>query len=319
MKRSLVMPKIIRTILWVAIAALLAPVSLAAAPKAVSNAKSFILKEGADLWSLKGDKMEWVEKLSLGQSVVIGGASKGKYKDQEYSLAKVELDSGKSGYVIETYVAKDATMGVVTSDLATLYSEARDAAVLQTILPVGNVVALWPVNGNADFYKIAGWEDVKNFAFKDRFIGAADVSVQDRDINAALLLKAMAGMKRPEQRKKILNTIDNKYANSAFAAQVEKARQAIDSPQPAADPASSGAQTTRADESWVAIDTLNIRKEPSVTADIIAVLGKGDACSTSEYANDVVTVGGKSGRWYKTVQPTAGWVFGAFLKATAPN
>jgi hypothetical protein len=303
----------------VAIAALLVPASLAAAPKASGNTQSFILKEGAGFWTLKGDKMEWAEYLSLGQTIDTNGATaKGKYKDQEYDLIKVVLDSGKSGYVIDFFVAKDAIMGVVTSDLATLYSEARDAAVLQTILPVTNIVALWPVSGKPDFYKIAGWEEVKGFSFKDKFIGSSDVSVQDQDINVALLLKAMAGMKKPEQKKKILNTIDTKYSNSAFAAQVEKARQALENPSPAAD-AASAIQTTKAAQYWVASAALNIRKDPSTSADVVAVLNKGDSCSTSEYSNDIVTVGEKSGRWYKTIKPAAGWVFGAFLEAASQN
>lgn len=315
------MTKLGKTIIFIAIAAILAPAALAAAPKGSSNTQSFILREGADFWTLKGDKMEWVEKLSLGQTIDTNGATaKGKYKDQEYSLVKVELDTGKSGYVIDFYVAKDAIMGVVTSDLATLYSDARDAAVLQTILPVGNIVALWPVSGKPDFYKIAGWEEVKNYSFKDKFVGASDVSIEDRDINVALLLKAMAGMKKPEQKKKILNTIDAKYANSAFAAQVEKARQAIDNPQPeAAAPAPSALQTTKAVQYWVATDALNIRKDPSTSAEVVAVLAKGDSCTTSEYSNDAVAVGDKSGRWYKTAKPAVGWVFGAFLQAAAQN
>jgi hypothetical protein len=308
---------------------------LTAAPKGGDDAKSFILMEGADFWTLKGDRMEWVEKLSLAQTVEASSSTaKGKYKsskdtvDREYNLVKVELDSGKSGYVIEYFVARDAIMGVVTQDLATLYSDARDAAVLQTILPVSNIVALWPVSGKPDFYKVAGWEEVKGFSFKDRFVSTSDVSVQETDINVALLLKAMAGMKKPEQKKKILNTIDTKYPNSAFTGLVESARQNIDA-QPAAAAASTSSTSTSSSSSsvstqkavqyWVANAPLNIRKEPNTGAEVVMVLNKGDYCSTSEYTNDSFTVGDKTGRWYKTTQPVIGWAFGAFLEAAAQN
>jgi hypothetical protein len=324
-----------KTIILIAFLLILAPVLLSAAPKAGNNTQSFILMEGADFWTLKGDRMEWVEKLSLAQTVEASSSTtKGKYKsskdnvDREYNLVKVELDSGKNGYVIEYYVARDAIMGVVTQDLATLYSDARDAAVLQTILPVSNIVALWPVNGKPDFYKVAGWEEVKGFSIKDRFVSSSDVSVQETDINVALLLKAMAGMKKPEQKKKILSTIDTKYPNSAFTGLVESARQNIDA-QPAPAAASSGsttsssssssASTQKAVQYWVANAPLNIRKEPNTGAEVVIVLNKGDYCSTSEYTNDSFTVGDKTGRWYKTTQPVIGWAFGAFLEAAAQN
>lgn len=302
---------------------------LSAAP--ASKTQSFILKEGADFWTMKGDKMEWVETLGLGQTLDASASpAKGKYKgkdgiEREYNLVKVELDSGKAGYVIEYYVARDAIMGVVTTDLATLYNDARDTAVSQTIIPPANIVALWPVSGKPDFYKAAGWEEQKGYAFKDKYLAASDVSVDERDINVALLLKAMAGMKKIEQKKKILSTIDSKYPNSAFEAQVEKARDDMNAPAPA--PASSSTSaapsttmaTLKAVQYWVASAALNIRKEPNTGAEVVMVLDKGDTCATSEYSNEVFTVGDKSGRWYRTSQPVQGWVFGAFLEPAPKN
>lgn len=302
---------------------LMASTDLSAAP--AGGLKTFVIKAETSFWTLKGMDMVWVENLGLAQEVQASKATaKGKYQGVEYTLAKVKLDSGKDGYVIDGFLARNALIGAVTSDLGSLYKDARDAAVTEIILPVATVVALWPVPGKPDFYQIAAYDETRKIVHKDRFISAADVSVKEKDVNVALLLKAMTAMKKWEQKQKILSTIDAKYQGNAFAALVEAARQGVASGDTgiAAVPASGspaggpGPSTQKSVQYWSATAPLNIRREPNTQSEVVAVLEKGDFCSTSEYTAETFTVGDKTSRWYKTVQPAVGWAFGAFLEPT---
>ncbi len=298
-----------------------------------AKTQTFNMRPNADFWSLKGSEMTWVDKLTVGQAMKAGkSGEKGKYKGTEYSLIRVTLESDKEGWIIDTNLAQDAYMGVVSSDLCTLYSEARDAAVLADILPLTNIVALWPVQGKSDFYKLSAYDEVAGKWHRNRYVLSSDVSIREQDVNTALLLKALTDLPKLEQKKKILATIESKYPNTVFGSIVAQKRAELESgaslpapsqgPKASTAPVSSGSSgssgsaniaTTVENNFFVATAPVNIRKSPNVNAEVVQVLQKDESCYATERSKEQFTIGDKTGYWYKLSLPAEGWVFGAFL------
>lgn len=291
---------------FIAICALALVASLLAAQ---AKGTSFIIKDGASLWSLKGKTMTWASSLSLGQPLV--SASKdvfgGVYKDVDYSLVKVKLDTGEEGYVIDSLVARDAKcLAVVTNSLATLYSQARDANVLGTVIPVMNVVAVWEVPGKADFMKVAGFANDSGSMFSEKFLLTSDISINERDINAALLLQAIKDQKKKEQKQKTLQIINQKYAGSAFGSIVGELKAALDT---------DTIVTEEYAATLTATDTVNIRDIPSVFGGVVVALKKGEKVTAVNRTVAEYTISDQKGRWLKVSAPKEGWLFDAYVAA----
>jgi formylglycine-generating enzyme len=274
--------------------------------------KAVVIYPSADLWSLKTDKsMVWLESLSAGQELkILSSSEKGSLKGEAQSLMKVRLDSGKEGYVIESFVAKEPLLGAVTSSMANLYSQARDTAVLPAILPLGSFVALWPVEGKPDFYQVSAYVKSAGALYANKFILAADLSTRVSDVNAALLLAAAEGADQAAQKQKALETIDKKYADTALSALVENLRRAI---VPLDQIPMVGVLA-----SFAAKAPLNIRERPSTGAKVVMMLKAKDAVTADARLADKAIVGSDTDYWYRTVSPVQGWVFGAFLAEAKP-
>lgn len=304
--------------------AVLACLSVALWGQSPMKGKAFVIRATADLYTLKDGAMTWVEALSQGDVMDLSkGTDKGKFKGTEYVLAKVKLESGKEGYVIDSLVAREAIMGAVTSDLATLYSQPRDASILSSILPVGNLVALWPVDGKPDFYMVSAFDSATGTFYKEKYILAADVTANQADVNVILLLKAAAKMPKKEQKQKILKTIETKYPATAFASLVDAFRNEIagnDAAAPAAPTTAPQAAATAAVATvgtfgtYSATKPLNVRAKPSVDGAVVLVMKEGDKCVVSERTVEKYAVNDQSDYWYKISSPVEGWVFGAFIK-----
>jgi hypothetical protein len=268
---------------------------------------SFIIRTGAGLYEKGDDGLKWKDSLGIGQSVqVTGGSSKAKIEKNEYEVLPVTLESGSEGYVIAQYVAADATLGAVVSDLATLYKRPKDTAVLATIVPIMTIVATYPAEGGSDFYKIVGYDSATGERYADRYLAASDVSVQGSDVNAALLMFAIKGVSKKEQKRKLINTILTKYPASAFSGKVQELQIALE-------PEKMG--TVPMAGEYVATESGTIRDIPSVFGASVKKLAKDDAVTAVEATTEKFTIGEESAPWVRVSAPAAGWVFGQILAA----
>jgi hypothetical protein len=282
---------------------------LAALAGAQAKGTSFIIKDGASLWSLKGKAMTWVASLPIGEPLVsvAKGTSGGTYKDAEYNLAKVKTENGDEGYVIDDFVARDAMgLAVVTNSLATLYSQARDSSVLATIVPRMNVIAVWAVPGKSDFMLVAGYAADTGLSFSEKFLLTSDISVNEKDVNTALLLQAIKEQKKKEQKQKTLQIINQKYAGSAFGATVGELKAALDT---------ESLVTEEFASVLTATDTVNIRDIPSVYGTVVVAVKKGEKVTGTVRTSAEYTVSELKGRWVKVSLPKEGWVFDAYFTA----
>jgi hypothetical protein len=279
---------------------------------AADKGSAFIIKDGASLWTLKGKEMVWSASLSLGQPLVSAakGTTKGKYEGKEFNLVKVKTDSNQEGYVIESLVARNALgLAVVTSDLATLYSAARDSAVLSTILPKMNVIAVSAVQDKPDYYSMEGYADDTGNYVSGKFILTSDVSLKPEDVNVSILLQAIKAQKKKEQKQKTAQIIAQKYRGSVFFPIVQDLITALDE---------NIATEDYATEATVS-DNLNIRDIPSVYGAVVVLVKKGEKVTAVKRTMDSFSIEKKQGKWVKVSAPAAGWVFDAYLTpADAP-
>lgn len=276
---------------------------------AETNKQSYIIKDGASLWSLKGKNMTWEASLPLGQPLlsVSKGITQGVYKDVDYELVKVKTDNNEEGYIIESLVARDAKgLAVVTNTLATLYSQARDTAVLSTIVPRMNIIAVWDVPGKADYIKVAGYAIDTGNSISEKFLLTSDISLNEKDINTALLLQAIKSQKKKEQKQKTAQIINQKYPGSVFSSTVSELKAALDT-------------ETLSTEDYSAIlnatDTVNIRDIPSIYGSVIVAIKKGEKVTGVKRSTTEVFINELKGRWVNVSTPKEGWVFDAWFTA----
>lgn len=270
---------------------------------------SYIIKEGSSLWSLKGKTMTWQANLNLGQPLVSASKDtyKGVYKDTEFDLVKVKTDTDEEGYVIESLVARNARgLAVVTGTLATLYSQPRDTAVLSTVVPRMNVVAVWEVPGKGDFLKVSGIASDTGKSFSDKYLLVSDLSVTGKDVNTAMLLMSIKEQKKKEQKLKTLQIINQKYPGSIFSTTVSEIRAALDTDKVATEPYAAA---------LVATDTVNIRDIPSIFGTVVVTIKKGEAVTAITRTVTEYEINDQKGKWIKVASPNEGWLFDAYVTA----
>jgi hypothetical protein len=295
-----------------AIATLCLLLALPVSAQTALKGKAVVIRKTADFWTLKdGKTMVWVEALSLGQELdLLKGSAKGVYKGNEYSLIKVKNDAGNEGYVIEALVAKEPILGVVSSDNATLYSQPRDTAISPTVLPVGNIVALWPVTGKADFYQVTAYLGHDGAIQREKYILSADVSVRSQDVNVRLLLNAAASMPKKEQKKKVLETIRAKYSDTILADLVDGLRVEVEGGAAAPEAARDAVEVSGA---YRALKPINVRDRPSTKGAVVKVLEADEVMDVVARTAETETIGSDTDYWYQISSPARGWVFGAFI------
>jgi hypothetical protein len=246
-----------------------------------------------------------------GKAVVVAASAELlTLKGTTYSLLMVGLESGVEGWVIESLVAREPMLGAIVSSTANLYSQPRDAAVLSALLPLGTFAAVWPVEGKPDFWLVAASVKSAGALSRDRYVRASDVSVRSSDVTMALLLFTAEAMTEESQKKKLLETIDKKYADTALSALVENLRRALT-------PAEALA-TEKVSGSFTAQSRLNLRDRPSIAAKVVTLLKEKDVVVVDARTADKATVGPDTDYWYHVASPLQGWAFGAFLAPVSP-
>jgi hypothetical protein len=274
--------------------------------------KSYILKEGASLWSLKGSAMTWEASLPLGQELVSAAKSttKGSYKGTTYDLVKVKTDTGTEGFVIDSLVARDVRgLLTVTGPIATLYSQPSDRGITETIIPRMAVLAFANVPGKADYFRICGYNPSSGENITDKYLLISDVSVLERDINVAMMLAALKDYKKNALKVKTIQVINQKYPGSAFAPIIGEIKTALD---PDTMPAEDYAATLTANA------TVNVRDIPSAFGSVVVALKKGEKVTATRRTTASFTIDEETGRWVKISGPKEGWVFNAWFDEDAP-
>jgi hypothetical protein len=267
---------------------------------------AYVIRTGAAFWSLADGKLKWEESLQLGTELsVTGPAVKASSEGKEYSVLPVKLDTGKDGYVIDSQIGEGDSLAVVTTDLAILYKQPKDAAMSSIILPKMNVIVVTNDPANPEFLKFAGYHSETYARYDQYYVLASDVSVVPDDVNTALLLDAARSMKKKEQRQKLVGTIASKYPTSVFTSVVQEYRIALD-------PASMGTEPVG---SAYTIKSVGIVRDiPSVFGAEVKRLKAGDEADVAEWTTESFTIGEDSARWFKISSPVEGWIFGAALE-----
>jgi hypothetical protein len=267
---------------------------------------AYVIRTGAAFWSLADGKLKWEESLQLGTEIsVTGPAVKASSEGKEYSVLPVKLDTGKDGYIIDSQIGEGDSLAVVTSDLATLYKQPKDTAIMSVILPKMNVVVVTNDSANPEFLKFAGIHSESYARYDQYYVLASDVSTAVDDVNTALLLDAARSMKKKEQRQKLVGTITSKYPASVFTGVVQEYQIALD-------PASMG--TEAVGSAYTSKGAGIVRDIPSVFGAEVKRLKAGDAADVAEWTTESFTIGEDTARWFRISSPVEGWIFGAALE-----
>ncbi len=273
---------------------------------AVSGTAAYVIRPESSFWTIEGDELKWAESLQLGTEVMVTGPSrKANYDKNEYSVLPVKLDSGKDGFVIEQHLGTGESLGVVVTDLATLYKQPKDTAVMSTILPKMNVVVVTKDEANPDYYKFEGINSESYERFTTRYLLASDVSVSSEDVNTALLLNAARGMKGKEQRQKLASTITSKYPSSSFTSTVQEYLVALN-------PDQIGTESVGA--SYAVKSAGIVRDIPSAFGYELKRLKKGEEVQVAERTAETYVIGDESANWCKISAPVEGWIWGGAIE-----
>jgi hypothetical protein len=237
-----------------------------------------------------------------------GKAEKGTSKDETYDVVPVKLDTGKEGYVMVQHAVPAMSLGVVTSDLATLYKQPKDTAITSAILPRMNIVAVNPAEGSSEYYEITCYNAKTLERVEKRYLQAADVSLSVDDLNAALLLMAMRGLPKKEQRQKLLSTITTKYSATTFTTEVQQLGIALNPESMSLEPVGA---------SYKSLGTAIVRDIPSIFGAEVKRLKQGEAADVAERTAESFSVDGETAPWLRITSPAQGWVFGAAMEAKA--
>ncbi len=273
--------------------------------------KAFIVKEGASLWSLKGNAMTWEASLPLGMELLSAAktTTSGNYKGTAYDLIKVKTDAGEEGYVIDSLVARDVRgLVTVTGAIATVYNQPTDRGITENIASRMTVLAFSNVPGKADYFKVTGYDCVTGAKIADKYLLISDVSVLERDLQTAMLLTALKDYKKNALKIKTIQIINQKYPGSTFAPIVGEIKAALE---PDTIPVEDYAATL------TATDTVNIRDIPSIFGTVVVAVKKGEKVTAIKRTTASFTIGEDTGRWTKITTPKEGWVFDAWFESDA--
>lgn len=274
---------------------------LYAAPMTAGQNEAFVLLNNASIFREKSmGNLEFAETATLGDKVVVqGGIVKAKFDGKERDYYKVKLPSGKEGFIRANVLGIGGTLGVVKADGVLTYSEPRDVKVTDRSLSRAQVAVVLKDGSTDQFIHVVGYEDAKDLPF-DLYVASSDVSINDVDLSAVILLTVAKSQKNPAVKKNLLTAAVNKYSTSQFMDLVQ---------------AQLGPRATKPLAGTFAVndDNVNVRDLPNEAGSkVVGTLGNGQIVTVVEVTADSYTVGGKTAPWYR-VQAPAGWVFGTFL------
>lgn len=273
--------------------------------------EGYILLQDLAMWQDQwGGSLKFLEALTIGDKVtVLGQTAKFKQDGREREYTKIKSLSGKEGWVRSSYIASNATLGVVKVPKSVIYSEARDVKVTSRSVSNLTIVAIFKDGSTGNFIKIGGWDVSQESLLTDEFISKDDVTLDDFDVNAIILYRVAMGQKKAEIKKNLLNLALTKYGRTIFADKI----QAILNPDNAVTPAFVVAMGN-----FIINDNnVNVRNLPDdKTGVALKLLTKDTPVEVIQATANSYTINGVTAQWFHIKDPD-GWVFGAFL-APAP-
>jgi len=282
---------------------------LVAAPLVAGQSEGFVLLNGTSMYKEKSmGVLEWSESLTLGDKVTLtSGVVKAKFGGNERDYYKVKLSSGKEGFIRTMLLGVGGTLGVVKADASFVYSEPRDVKITDKALVRAQIVVVLKDGATDQFIPVVGYEEGKDLPISNAFVAREDVSINDIDANAVILLTVAKAQKSPTLKKNLLTVASTKFSTSLFIDLV-RAQLDLAAPQTRAVKAAVG--------SFVVNDAnVNVRDLPNEKGSkVTGTLTKGQTVDVLEITSDSYTVDGVTAPWYHLKDPN-GWVFGTFLTA----
>lgn len=290
--------------LWGALGLLLT-LPLVAAPLTAGPNEAFVLLNNASVFKDKGmGNLDWQETVTVGDKVtILGGVVKAKYNGAEREYYKVKLSTGKEGFIRSNLLGVGGTLGVVKADSSFVYSEPRDVKITDRTIGRAQLVVVLKDGATDSFIAVSGYDEGKDLPFTGVFVNRSDVSINDVDVNAIVLLTVAKAQKNATIRKNLLTVAATKYPTSLFIDLINAGLSA-----------GSPVRATKATTGTFTVNdaNVNVRDVPNEKGNRAATLDKGASIQVTEVTTDSYTVDGLTAPWYH-VQTPDGWVFGTFL------
>lgn len=282
---------------------------LEAAPLTAGPNEGFVLLNNASVFKEKSmGTLEWSEALTLGDKVqIVGGVVKMKYSGNEREYYKVKLANGKEGFIRTILLGTGGTLGVVKAEASLVYSEPRDVKITARTLTRGQMVVVQKEGATDQFIKVVGYEASTDAPIDGVFLAKEDVSINDIDANAIILLTVAKAQKNEAVKKNLLTVAATKYSTSLF---MDLVRAVLDPLNPAPRATKPASGTFLVNDNKV-----NVRDVPNEKGSkVVGSLEKGVSVEVVETTAESYTIEGKTAPWYRLASPD-GWVFGSFLTA----
>lgn len=286
--------------------ALVLTLPLFSAPLTAGATEAFVLLNNAALFKEKSlGQLEWLENLTVGDKLsVVSGVIKAKYNGAEREYYKVKTPGGKEGFVRTIFLGIGGTLGVVKVESSFVYSEPRDVKITDRTLLRGQIVVVLKEGATDQFIQVVGYDEAKDSAFTSAFVAKEEVSINDVDANAVILLAVAKAQKNVTLKKNLLTVASTKYSTSVFMDLINAQLNALN-PNRASKPAVGTFLVNDKD--------VNVRDLPNEKASkVVKALEKGTQVTITEVTTESYTIDGQTAPWYRIAEP-AGWVFGAFL------
>jgi hypothetical protein len=198
--------------------ALFLTLPLVGAPLTAGPNEAFVLLNNASVFKDKGmGNLDWQETLTVGDKVtLLGGVTKAKYNGAEREYYKVKLASGKEGFVRSNLLGVGGTLGVVKTESTFVYSEPRDVKITDKTISRAQLVVVLKDGATDTFIAVSGYDEAKDVPFTGVFVNKSDVSINDVDVNAVVLLTVAKAQKNATIKKNLLTVAATKYSTSLF-------------------------------------------------------------------------------------------------------
>ena len=211
--------------LIIVLAALVSLGTVAFAAPAPSSV-AYVLVNGSPLYQDNPDKtLKYLEGLTLGDAVTLlnrTAAFKESGKDRDFT--RVKAVSGKEGWVRSQYIAAQATLAVVKSDDALVFSEPRDTKVTARSISSMTLVAVLQDGTTDEFARVQGYDVPRGVLFTDdTWLFPSDLSTSETSIQSSILYAVAMASKDAGVRKNLLTIAQTRYPDSIFADRIEAA------------------------------------------------------------------------------------------------
>ncbi|MDR2481369.1 MAG: SH3 domain-containing protein [Spirochaetaceae bacterium] len=297
----------------------------------VSPDYGYIIRDASGLYDIVSTEngkstAKWKAGLDLGERVkVLSEGITAVTEEAEYSFIEVEREDTQKqrGFVMDFRIAVGAKLAVIIEPSTYLYKAPKYSAVWTYTLTRGSVVAFWPDIYNGAFIKIKAFSlyDGKTpvyfpytyqAAVPEVFILCEAVSLQDNDVQAAILLTLARNEKNEAQKNALLNSALKGFSSSVF---VDDIRALLNLENDIVFTTTEFKNTGRAHSDDGG--NINVRDKPGIYgSNVVFQLSPGTGLVTLERTNEEDVIHSVKNYWWK-IQSTetgrTGWIFGGYL------